>query len=91
MAGNTHVNAMTMTLGMLTHMPWYHYLLMALAVAALGVAVHARIRRTYRPRHGVVGGGDVAEHALILVVVELAAMVVLAVFVSGGMLAYHLA
>lgn len=82
---------MDMALGMLAHMPWYHYLLMALVILALGVAVHLRVRRTYWPVHAFVGGADVAEHAAIVIGVELVAMVVVTGVVTGGMLAYHMA
>lgn len=80
-----------MALGMLAHMPWYHYLVMVLVVVALGVLVHLRIRRTYWPQHATVGGADFAQHAAILVGVEVVAMLVVVVGVSGGMLAYHMA
>lgn len=80
-----------MALGMLAHMPWYHYVLMAVAVTACAIAVHRRIRRTHWPQHATMAGiaRTTVELLLILAGVELIAALVVVVAVTGGMLAYH--
>lgn len=81
-----------MALGMLEHMPWYHYVLMAVVVLALAILVHLRIRRKYWPQHASMQGiaRSTVEHAVILAVVEVVAIVVVVGGVSGGMVAYHM-
>lgn len=75
---------------MLAHMPWYHYLLMAVAVVGIGTITHRRIRRSYWPRHTFVSGNDAIWHLGILAAVELAGIIAVVAVVTAGMLAYHL-
>lgn len=81
-----------MALGMLAHMPWYHYALMTVIVLVFAVLVHLRLRRTYWPQHASMQAvaRTAVEHAAILVIVEIAAIVVVIGAVSGGMIAYHM-
>lgn len=82
---------LAMALGMLAHMPWYHYVLIAAIVIAAGVVVHLRIRRRYWPQHATMAGisRTVVEQLLILAGVELIGVIVAVVVVGGGMVVYH--
>lgn len=84
---------MGIALGMLAHMPWYHYLLMAVVVLGMAIYVHVRIRRTYWPQHATMRGiaRNTIEHLAILAGVELVAVVVVVLIVGGSMVAYHVA